>query len=186
MRVIEDLVQIFVALRLRQAGVLQEHGIALDGGQRRLELVRDTGDEVIRDAVDPVHFAHECVEVPQGRLHLFKLTRVFDRDAVVAARDLARGLAQLDHRGQHAPPDEKAGAAACGGRHEQQGHERGDVDVADDAELLQGRQRADNGAERDDDDDGDDEQVIRPQTQGKAFILLHASAPPYNRCPERL
>ena len=52
--------------------------------------------------------------------------------------------------------------------------------------LLQGRQRADNGAERDDDDDGDDEQVIRPQTQGKAFILLHASAPPYNRCPERL
>ena len=39
MRVIEDLVQIFVALRLRQAGVLQEHGIALDGGQRRLEFV---------------------------------------------------------------------------------------------------------------------------------------------------
>ena len=186
-RVFEDALHAVVPLLLAQAGVLQQHGIAFDGGDGGLEFVGHVGHEIVAQGLDAGQVLHHGVEVLAGLPDLVDLGVRIHPHAEIAPGHLLRGLGQAQHGLEDA-------AADIGGK--QGAHQDADHTDDDDGQVVQVHHHA--GADQqqaeaahqhhgDEEDVEDDDRIVEPQGhlavaqvgQAQFFVrsLTHGCAP---------
>ena len=95
---LQNLFSALSLLLLGQLVILQQHGVALNGGQRRFKLVGHVGDKVGAQGLNPLQFLRHGVEALIGVLKLCNAALISQRQVKLAPGDLPGGLTEAGHR----------------------------------------------------------------------------------------